>query len=64
MSRGKYLSLEEARQKDKQGNDSIEQFYLEHPSTGDRQVFDMLIDTMAKSLPVTEGTSGQEHDED
>lgn len=48
MSRGKYLSLEEARKKDKQGKDRLEQFSKEHPSKGDKQQFDQLFQAMAK----------------
>jgi poly-D-alanine transfer protein DltD len=43
MSRGKYLSVEEAREQDK-----IKQFCKEHPSEGNRQQFDQLLDAMAK----------------
>ena len=39
MSRGKYLSLEEARQSEK-----IEQFCKEHPSKGDWNQFDAMMD--------------------
>ena len=46
MSRGKYLSLEEARKTGK-----IKQFCKEHPSTGDRDVFDALLDAMTKGKP-------------
>jgi hypothetical protein len=43
MSRGKYLSLEEAR-KLKQ----LKQFGKEHPSVGDETLFDTLFENMAK----------------
>ena len=43
MSRGKYLSLEEAR---KQGK--LKQFAKEHESKGDKEKFDRLLDKMAK----------------
>lgn len=43
MSRGKYLSLGEAR-KAKQ----LKQFGKEHPSSGDEKSFDKLLDAMAK----------------
>lgn len=43
MSRGKYLSFEEAR-KAKQ----LKQFAKEHPSEGDEKTFDKLLDSMAK----------------
>jgi hypothetical protein len=46
MSRGKYLSLEEAR-KLKQ----LERFGKEHPSQGDEKKFDDLLDAMAKDKP-------------
>lgn len=41
MSVGKYLSLEEARNKKILGR-----FAKEHPSTGDKQVFDTMFDAM------------------
>jgi hypothetical protein len=43
MSRGKYLSLEEARKKKQ-----LEQFSKEHPSEGDKTQFDQLFQAMAK----------------
>ena len=43
MSRGKHLSLEEAR---KDGN--LKQFAKEHPSKGKKGKFDRLLDAMAK----------------
>ena len=43
MSRGKHLSLEEAR---KQGK--LDQFAKEHPSKGDKEKFDRLLESMAK----------------
>ena len=42
MSRGKYLSLEEARKSKKQ----IQRFAEEHPSEGDRTLFEKLTDAM------------------
>lgn len=42
MSRGKYLSLEEAR---KDGN--LNQFIKEHPSKGDKAQFEEVLDNMA-----------------
>ena len=42
MSRGKYLSLEEARKFRK-----LKQFAKEHPSRGDEKLFNSLIDAMA-----------------
>lgn len=50
MSRGKYLSLEEAR-KLKQ----LDRFAKEHPSQGDKGRFDDLLDTMAKGKPKSLG---------
>lgn len=44
MARGKYLSLEEAR---KLG--LLDRFCKEHPSEGDEEKFDHLLDAMAKS---------------
>ena len=46
MSRGKYLSLEEAR---KQGK--FRQFAEEHPSIGDWKRFDRLFEAMAHGEP-------------
>lgn len=43
MSRGKYLSLEEARKLGK-----LKEFAKEHPSEGDRSLFGKLLDHMAK----------------
>jgi len=43
MSRGKFLSLEEAREQDK-----LDQFCKEHPSEGDKKAFDRLLNRMAK----------------
>ena len=42
MSRGKYLSLEEARRMG-----LINQFAKEHPSRGDWRLFDALVDSFA-----------------
>ncbi len=47
MARGKYLSLEEARKQKR----LIRQFYDEHPSEGDSEVFDRLFEAMAKGKP-------------
>jgi hypothetical protein len=49
MSRGKYLSLEEAR-KLKQ----LDRFAKEHPSKGDRALFDRLFSAMVK-MPAKAG---------
>ena len=48
MSRGKYLSLEEARKKDRQGKDRLARFAKEHISEGDKKQFDALFGAMAK----------------
>jgi len=53
MARGKYLSLEEARN---QGR--LKQFAKEHPSEGDAELFDRLFKAMAAGKPSAEpGTS-------
>lgn len=46
MSRGKHLSLEEARKLGK-----LDRFAKEHPSEGDAEKFDRLFDAMAKGEP-------------
>ncbi len=46
MSRGKHLSLEEAR---KLGR--LDQFCAEHQSEGDAEAFTRLLDAMAKGRP-------------
>ena len=46
MSRGKYLSLEEARKQGKLG-----QFIKEHKSKGDKAQFFTALDEMAKKKP-------------
>lgn len=51
MSRGKHLSLEEARKEGK-----LKQFAKEHPSTGNKRLFDKLFEAMAK------GEKGPEND--
>jgi len=45
VSRGKYLSLEEARKEKK-----LKQFADEHPSVGDKRKFEDLLEAMAKPL--------------
>ena len=52
MSTGKYLSLEEARQKKK-----LERFIKEHPSKGNEKAFDDLLDRMARNSPTDDQTS-------
>ena len=44
MSRGKYLSLEEARKKGQ-----LDRFCKEHPSKGDRALFDHILDGLIKN---------------
>lgn len=51
MSRGKYLSLEEGRKKDKQGKDKLQEFAREHPSEGDKKIFDALFGAMTQTEP-------------
>jgi len=46
MSRGKNLSLEEARKQDK-----LDQFAKEHPTKGDKKLFNRLFKAMAKKKP-------------
>jgi hypothetical protein len=48
MSRGKYLSLEEAR-KAKQ----LDRFAKEHPTEGDKKEFDDLLGRMARDEPTS-----------
>jgi hypothetical protein len=58
MSRGKYLSLEEARKSGK-----LDRFAKEHPSEGDRKRFDRLLEEMSKTIEGAEETSSPEHGE-
>jgi hypothetical protein len=58
MSRGKYLSLDEARKSGK-----LDRFAKEHPSKGDRKRFDRLLDKMSKPIGEAEKTSSPGHDE-
>ncbi len=51
MSRGKYLSLEEARNKG-----DLKQFAKEHPTKGDAKLFDETLNLMAP--PVKKQKSG------
>lgn len=46
MSRGKHLSLEEARKQKK-----IDRFCKEHPSEGDKEQFDALFTAMTGGKP-------------
>ena len=50
MARGKYLSLEEARRRGLLGR-----FCEQHPSEGDEELFDRLLDAMAKVKSSEEG---------
>ena len=50
MARGKYLSLDEARKRGR-----IDRFCKEHPSEGDEELFDRLLDAMAKPKKTEEG---------
>lgn len=56
MSRGKYLSLEEARKEKK-----LERFSKEHPSQGDEDAFDSILSAMSKTKPSTDQTSDQDN---
>jgi hypothetical protein len=58
MSRGKYLSLEEARKGRK-----LDRFAKEHPSEGDRSRFDRLLEEMSKTIEEAEETSSPENGE-
>ena len=51
MSRGKHLSVEEARKEDK-----LNQFAKEHLSKGDKTLFDRLFSAMVKKKPEGEKT--------
>lgn len=59
MSRGKYLSLKEARE-----TRQIKRFCEAHPSEGDETKFNRLLDAMTKNSPATSGTSGSAPSED
>lgn len=48
MARGKYLSLKEARKGETKGA-TIKRFCKEHPSEGDEEQFDELLERMAKA---------------
>ena len=50
MARGKYLSLEEAQKLKR-----LDRFCKEHPSEGDEELFDRLLDSMAKPKNSEEG---------
>ena len=55
MSRGKYLSLEEAR-----NDGNLEQFAKEHPSEADRARFKSLLEAMSKGVLEGSETSSQD----
>lgn len=60
MSRGKHLSLEEARKENE-----IDQFAKEHPSEGNQRRFDRLLKAMAEGkLEAESGTSDEPASED
>jgi hypothetical protein len=52
MSRGKYLSLEEARK-----SGALDRFVKEHPSEADRERFKRLLEAMSQGVLVEAGTS-------
>lgn len=55
MSRGRHLSLSEARK-----SGQLNRYAREHPSTGDAEVFDKLLEAMASGKkPRAKGTSSQ-----
>lgn len=56
MSRGRYLSLEEARK-----TEALERFAREHPSQGDRVRFNHLLAEMSKTTSSNAGTSSMAH---
>ena len=58
MSRGKHLSLEEAR-----NAGQLDQFAKEHPSEAERERFERLLEAMAKGVLEDKETSPQDHDE-
>lgn len=59
MARGKYLSLEEARQKGQ-----LKQFAKDHPSEADKARFDALLNAMSKSPKSDRKTSGSDPSDD
>lgn len=56
MSRGKYLSLEEARNTGK-----LEQFAKDHPSEADAPRFKSLLEAMSKGVLEASETSSPDH---
>jgi cupin superfamily acireductone dioxygenase involved in methionine salvage len=59
MSRGKHLSLEEARKEKK-----LAQFIKEHPSEADKVRFEAVLGAMCGSPPKDDQTSDAETSED
>lgn len=57
MSRGKFLSLEEARNAGK-----LDEFCKEHPSKADRKRFNKLLNAMSQGVLEGEETSQPERD--
>lgn len=57
MSRGKYLSLPEARKKKQ-----LAQFAKEHPSEGDADQLESLIGAMSKTTESADQTSSEPED--
>jgi hypothetical protein len=58
MSRGKYLSLEEAR-----NSGQLDRFAKEHPAEAERERFERLLDAMARGVLEDKETSPQDHAE-
>jgi hypothetical protein len=56
MSRGKYLSLEEARK-----TWALDRFAQEHPSEADRDRFERLLEAMSQGVLEEAGTSKPDH---
>ena len=54
MSRGKYLSLEEARKKG-----LLDRFCKEHPSMGEREAFDHILEGLIKNPSEASETSSR-----
>ena len=59
MSIGKYISLKEAREKDK-----LERFMKEHWTRGDKELLEDTLESMIKSSESDNQTSSQDDDED
>lgn len=52
MSIGKHISLKEARKEKK-----LDRFFKEHPSTGDEDAFDGILNAMVRKKPSDDETS-------